>query len=291
MKLRSLALLIAAAAIPAANASFTYAIQDFHSSATVANGDRQFVSTKFAGSSYTMDQSNIGFFKDGTLNVSSHSYGWNDQIPGDFGGGNDFALNPDRGDNATHFAGESNHQKSGTLKEVFGQSNLGYLLDGEANVTWSLDLKYGSGGYITYDGNTSSPELMMLERGKNSAINVQAILEGGALSNTFYLDFHSGHGQVGNSDYSIDTTEISGAQSVGGIGLGLNAFNLSVGTKILGYRFSVSGQPGNTFDGPDFIGFVAGKTAPTPGAPVPEPASMIALGMGAAAMLRRRKKA
>jgi hypothetical protein len=288
MNFKSIALIAAMAAIPVANASFTYAIKDFHSTAAVANGDRAFVSTGFVGSSYTMNSSNIGFFQDGALHVGTHNYNWNDDIRGDFGSGNSYALNPDRGDNATHFAGESNAQKSGTLHEVFGQSNLAYLLDGESNVEWSLDLKYGAGGFITYNSGSNSPELMMMERGRNSSINVQAILAGGALSNTFLLDFHSGAGKSGLADYTLDTTEIAGAQSVGGIGLSLDAFGVPNGTKIYGYRFSVNNAPGNTFDGPDFMGFVAGQTAPTA---VPEPASMAVLGLGAAALLRRRKKA
>jgi hypothetical protein len=287
MFLRNLALISVLAAAAASQAGVTYAIKDFKSSALVQNGDRTFVGTGFVGSSYTMDATNTGFFGDGRLTVGNKSYGWTDNIPGDFGGGNDYALNPDRGDKATAYAGESNGQKSGTLKEVFGQSNLGYLLDGEANVTWDLDLMYGNGSYIEVDGNSNSPELLMLERGRNSSMNVQAILANGALSNVFLLDFHSGAGQSGAADYKLDTMEIAGQQQVGGIGLGLDAFGLQTGTRIYGYKFSVSGQPDNPFDGPDFIGFVAGKTAPTP---VPEPATMAVLGLGAAALLRRRKK-
>jgi len=284
---KNIALITVLAAAAASQAGVTYAIKDFSSSALVENGDRTFVGTGFVGSSYTMDSSNTGFFGDGRLTIGSNSYGWNDSIPGDFGGGNDFALNPDRGDYATAYAGESNGQKSGTLKEVFGQSNLGYLLDGESDVTWDLDLMYGNGSYIEVDGNSTSPELLMLERGRNSAMNVQAILANGALSNVFMLDFRSSAGQSGAADYKLDTMEIGGEQQVGGIGLGLDAFGLHTGTRIYGYKFSVSGEADNPFDGPDFIGFVAGKTAPTP---VPEPATMAVLGLGAAALLRRRKK-
>ncbi|RYG45491.1 hypothetical protein EON79_12500, partial [bacterium] len=171
-----------------ANAALTYKIDGFQSSG-VQDGDRAFVGTGFTGSSYTMDQSNIGYFGDGTFKVQGNTYGWNDAIPGDFGNSNDYALNPDRGINATPFAGESNNPKSGKLSEVFGQSNLGYLLDGEDNVTWSLDLKYRDNGYITVDGTVGKPELLMLERGANSKLGVRAILDGGAYSSAFIMDF------------------------------------------------------------------------------------------------------
>ncbi|RYG45492.1 PEP-CTERM sorting domain-containing protein [bacterium] len=273
-----------------ANAAFTYKVSDFQSSG-VQNGDRSFVGTNFVGSSYKMDSTNIGFFGDATFKVDGETYGWNDPIRGDFGSASVYSLNPDRGINATHFAGESNQVKTGTIADVFGQNNLGYLLDGEDTRTWTLDLLYRQNGYITVTGEANKPELLMMERGANSRLGIRAILEGGVYSQGFIMNFNtSGDGQTALTDYTLQSTEIDGAQTVGALGLSLDAFDLAVGTKILGYQFYVDATDGTNWNGPDFIGFVAGQTIPTPQA-VPEPASMAALGFGALALLRRRRKA
>ena len=271
--------------VSSANAQLTFAVKNF-ASAGVQDGDRSFVKTSFVGSSYEMNTSNMGFFGDGTLHTNGNTYGWTSNIPGDFGGGNDYALNPDRGINATPFAGESNTVKSGTLKEVFGQNNLGYLLDGEDNRTWTLDLMYRNNGFITADGLANTPELMMMERGANSKLGIRAILGAGQFSNSFVLDFGtSGSGQAGLTDYTLHSTEIGNAQVVSGLGLSLDALGVSKGTKVYGYQFYVDQNSGTDWSGPDFVGFVAGRTAP-----VPEPASLTALGLGLLGMLRRKKR-
>ncbi|MDX2065485.1 MAG: exosortase-dependent surface protein XDP2 [Fimbriimonadaceae bacterium] len=261
-----------------------YRVDGFKSSG-VQNGDRQFLSTGFTGSSVKFDQTNIGFFGDGTLRTGGKSYGWNDNVPRDVDGSNKHLLNPDRGDKATAFSGEANG--TAKLSEVFGQNNLGYLMDSEDSAVWTLDLKYRNGGFITANGGVD-PELLLMERGANSKLGVRAILDNGQYSNSFILDFRTDkNGMAGKTDYSIDTLEISGAQPVSAIGLGLTAFNLAAGTKVYGYQFFVNQNSGANFNGPDFIGFVAARTAPTP---VPEPTSMAMFGLSALAFFRRKRK-
>jgi hypothetical protein len=261
-----------------------YRVDGFKSQG-VQNGDRQFLSTGFTGSSVTFDQSNIGFFGDGTLRTGGNTYGWNDNVPRDLGSSNNNLLNPDRGDNATPFGGEASG--SATLNEVFGQNNLGYLMDSEDTATWTLDLKYRNGGFITANGGVD-PELLLMERGANSKLGVRAILENGQYSDSFILDFRTtSHGMAGETDYSINTLEIGSAQPVSAIGLGLTAFNLAAGTKVYGYQFFVNQNSGVNFNGPDFIGFVAARTAPTP---VPEPTSMALFGLSALGFFRRKRK-
>jgi len=266
-----------------ASAAPTYQIKNFKSSG-IQDGDRAFISTEFVGSSAKFDTNSIGHFQDGTLRIGgAHggTYGWNSAIPRDVDtSGNDYALNPDRGDKTTAFGGEAG--KTAKLSEVFGQSNLGYLLDGEAERAWTLDLMYGNGGYITADGS-SDPELLMLERGANSKLGVRAILEGGAFSQDFIMDFHTNK-QAGLTDYTLNTLEIDGAQQVGGIGVSLDAFGLAKGTKILGYQYF--SDDSGYFEGPDFIGFVASRTTPTP---VPEPMSIFAMSAGLAFFAKKRK--
>jgi len=272
----------------------TFKVTDFHSSG-VTNGDRTFVSTKFVGSTTTLTSANINYFQDGTLSIpgaSGGTYGWNDVVKGDFLPGTDiYAVNPDRGDNSTPFANESTNPKGAKLKDVFGGNNLSYMMDAEdTNVTWSLDLKYGTGKYITYDGNANSPELLLMERGHNSLLGVRAILANGTYSNSFVLNFNTSGTQAGVAaqaalaDYTVNTTEITSNQQIGALGLSLSAFGLSAGTKVYGYQFYVDEEHKNLWNGPDMVGFISGKTAP-----VPEPATMAVLGLGILPIIRRKR--
>lgn len=287
--MRTLLWLSMLAAVTAAHAGDTFRIQNFTSTApgSPTKGDRWFIGTGFAGSSTIFDDSNLGHFTDGWLVNNTGTYGWNVQVPGDFSSSNHYSGNPDRGDLATPFSGEGNNPKSGTLREVFESRNLAYLIDGEDQGSWRLNLLYGQGRYIVADaGNANTVELMILERGANSRLGVRPILGFDGGGNPIYgtsitLDFGTGAlAHAAFTDYSLDTLEIDNVQQVSGIGVDLSAFGLSEGTKVYGFKLFAEGS----FNGPDVIGVVGSA------APVPEPATLFALGAGAAALLRRRRR-
>lgn len=298
----SLALSAVAALAPAASrADSIRAVQGFQSTASGSSttGNRSFVQTGFVGASTTMTAADLATFQDGSLSYTdgstTHNYAWNDVIPSDLGGGSVYPQNPDRGDTATPFPGEGSG--GGTLKDVFTSMNLAYLLDGEADVAWSLELRYAAGQGVVADGDDQTMELFLLERGANSMLGVQALLYGGGVSDAVILNFRTGTGSEygvarmgGLTDFSLNSLEIDGAQQVAGIGLDLGAFRLTAGQAVVGYRFFVEKDAASLhYDGPDFLGFVG--SVPTQ-AVVPEPASLALATMGAVgvalASLRRR---
>ena len=297
----TLAIAIAAGSSQIGFAGPIRAVTGFSSTGTSGQettGDRSFNETGFVGTSFKFTTANISKFTDGTLkytdNNVNYEYGWTDVIPSDLGSGNQYPQNPDRGDKATPFA---NEPTGGTLKEVFGSGNLAYLLDGESDVKWSLDLLFQSGTGIVADGDDSTIDLLMLERGANSMLGVRAILADNTLSNDLILNFRtsgSDYGVPANgglTDFKLNTTEIDGDQSVAGIGVDLSAFGLAAGSKVIGFQYFVNRDTSSLhFDGPDFLGFIA--TQPPQILPVPEPSSFALAGLGGVCLafrvLRRR---
>jgi hypothetical protein len=293
-------------AVPAtSHADLVNRVRNFSSTASGAatTSNRTFNGTGFENTSQVWDSSYAVSFGNGTLtwftqNSGSQSFGWTSQIPMDAGGGNAYSLNPDRGDTATPFAGEISNPTApwGTLQEVFGSKNLAYLLDGEdSSLSWNLDLYYQAGQGVYNDGNTSTMELLMLERGMNSKLGARAILLGGGYSDSIVLDF----ALSGTTGYSLNTLEIDNAQAVGGFGIDLNAFNLTTGQAVVGYQFFAKANwdlgAETTYNGPDFVGFV-GAAPPVPLVPVPEPSTVVIggaglgiLGLVQAARRRRRR--
>ncbi|MFN7732879.1 MAG: exosortase-dependent surface protein XDP2 [Pirellula sp.] len=283
-----------------AQAAITRPISGFQSVGTpgqATTGNRTFVETGFVGTNFKFTTDNISQFKNGELKFTSNNvnyqYGWTDVIPSDLGSGNDYPLNPDRGDTATPFAGEP---VGGTLQEVFGTGNLAYLLDGEADVQWTLDLLFETGFGIDAYGDDSTIDLMMLERGANSMLGVRAILANRTLSQDLIVNFRESgtnygvEGKGGLTDYQLNTTEIGGAQKVAGVGIDLSAFGLSAGTQVIGFQYFVNRDTNlMRFDGPDFLGFIATQQV----RPVPEPSTLVVASLGSLCLAyrtgRRRK--
>lgn len=295
-----LAFAVAVGSSEIAQAAITRPISGFTSSGTpgqATTGDRTFIETGFVGTNFKFTTDNISQFKNGKLNFTSNSvnyqYGWTDVIPSDLGSGNDYPLNPDRGDTATPFAGEP---IGGTLEEVFGSGNLAYLLDGESDVKWTLDLLFESGFGIVADGDDQTMDLLMLERGANSMVGVRAILADHTLSQDLIVNFRtagSAHGVAGTgglTDFSLNTTEIGGAQVVAGVGIDLSAFGLSTGTQVIGFQYFVNRDTSLLrFDGPDFLGFIATQEVeqfPEVNA-VPEPSTMVLASLGSLCLAYR----
>ena len=242
---------------------------------TLIGGDRSLDSMGFVSSATVFSGANVAQFQGGKLVNNVGTFGWNDPIARDMNtAGNNFSSNPDRTSNSSAFAGEAG--QTGTLKEVFGSNNLSWIMDGEDSGVWSLDLYFGADQFIVDDGNASTIELAILERGGNSDLGVRAIYESGnnlAYSSGIVLSRNQG----ASAGFSIQTLEIADPQAVKGWGVSLNELG-QVGGNIVGYNFYSQ----SNFNGPDILGVTSVQA-------VPEPASMIALATGIAGLLARRK--
>ncbi len=143
-----------------------------------------------------------------------------------------------------------------------GNRNLNCIVDTEDNIGTSII-------DVFFAPNKLANTFFFFERGMNSDIEVQGIDINNVVSPAFKISYKD----WANAGYKIDTTEITkGAQTVGSYGLS------SAKTRFKGLR--LSSRMG--FNGPDF------KVVATQ---VPEPASMLGLGIvsSAAVLLRRRK--
>ncbi len=179
-------------------------------------------------------------------------------------GGNTGAASSERGDNASgvNLEAATNSSVVGSL----GNKNLNNIIDGEDTGSFKMN--------VFFDGAVSS--LFFWERGMNSDLSVQAIdLSGNVIGNLFKITRDTWQ----SAGYSIDTTEISGAQRVGS--WGLSTQDLGIVGSIFGVQISADAS----HNGPDFK--VAGSSAA-----VPEPTTMAGLALAGAgfAAARRRKK-
>ena len=165
----------------------------------------------------------------------------------------------DAGDNASGTVNElpSNSDVVASL----GNLNLNNIIDTE-------DKKGRSVFDIFFEQSANS--FFFFERGLNSDLHVEALDAAGNLIAGIDA-FEITRGLWEQAGYSIDTTEILGAQPVGSFGMKFNQ-------DIAGLRISSFGIADN---GPDYK-IVAAKT--------PEPATAAALGLvaGSMALLRRR---
>ncbi len=180
-------------------------------------------------------------------------------------GGNSGAASSDRGDNASGVKLEKLTNESAVAS--LGNKNLNNIIDGEDRGSFKMNLFF----------QQSVSNLFFWERGMNSDLAVQAIDgQGNLLGNLFKINRNTWQ----NAGYSIDTTEIGGAQTVGSWGLNLS--DLGVTGSIAGIQVSADAS----FNGPDFK--VAGSAEA-----VPEPTTMAGLALAGAGLtaVRRRKKA
>lgn len=273
MKIRTITALTLIAAAVAANAQ-TYSVTRVGNGVSNLTAPKNdiFVTSGFTSGGTNFGKSNFEVWNNGRLTNNQGTYGWNDAIATETGSA--ISGNPDRGDNAASFGG------SATLAKVFSNTNknLNWIIDGEGvTPDYTLDLLYGGNKYLS--PTTGKSHLLILERGMNSGMRVRGITRdslGSLVATSNFLDLAAN--RQSNLGFSIDTTEIDGNQAVGAWGLDVS----SLGSNLVGFRFEATQALGH--GGPDLVG-VASM------APVPEPASMLALGAGALALIRRRRSA
>jgi hypothetical protein len=192
----------------------------------------------------------------------------------------------DRGDLANGLAQESLKVETGAqaaqrtlfntstdekkIVKALGQSNpifnLNNILDTEDNGKFTMDL--------LFDGGQSFDSILLWERGLNSKLRVQAITKVAGNQATGWgdtIDVSTWR----DAGYSIDTTEISGANSPQRVG----SQGIHFGNSILGVRLFAD----SPFNGPDFkIAAVRTK--------IPEPGMLVGLGAIAGMMAMRRMR-
>jgi len=203
-------------------------------------------------------------------------------------GGNSGAASADMGDKATVGLKQEELTEAGAVAAL-GNLNLNSIIDTEDSGNFAIDVMF----------DKAVDNILVWERGKNSKLDVQAIdAKGNLIGNLINLPKSNNWTDAG---YSIDTKEIGSAQQVASIGLsladfGLSAndsiglsladFGLSANDSIFGYRMM---SQGSSYNGPDWK--ILGTTDATP-ASVPEPTSVIGLGLVAGSFVasRRRQK-
>ncbi|ERT05573.1 PEP-CTERM -sorting domain protein [Lyngbya aestuarii BL J] len=188
-------------------------------------------------------------------------------------GGNSGAASADMGDEATVGLKQEELTEAGAVAAL-GNLNLNSIIDTEDSGNFAIDVMF----------DKAVDNILVWERGKNSKLDVQAIdSKGNLIGNLINLPKSNNWTDAG---YSIDTKEISGAQKVASIGLSLADFGLSANDSIFGYRMM---SQGSSYNGPDWK--ILGTTDATP-ASVPEPTSVIGLGLVAGSFVasRRRQK-
>lgn len=265
------ALFVAAGAASAS--TIQYGADAGATSTTLHGGNREMNAIGFTSSPTVFTGANFLNFTDGSLTNNVGAFGWTSPIPRDMNGDNNNSGNPDRADAASPFTGEGAH--TGTLAEVFGPfgsgyKNLSYIIDGEDNGAWALDLLFAAGQTLSADASNSTIELAILERGRNSDFYVYGITAGRALTSPVFVP----RANVAEAGWTIDTMEIDGAQHVGGVGLSLD----SSWTNLIGFR--IESQSG--FNGPDIVAVATAM-------PVPAPGSIALLSLGGLLAKRRRR--
>jgi len=273
---RSILLSASLVAVIAGNAAATTIQMGVAASSTATvmhSGNRELTSMGFASSPTVFTGANFLNFSGGSLTNNMGTFGWSAPIPRDVNGNNNHSGNPDRADSASAYTGEG--AGTGTLAEVFGPfgsgyKNLSYIIDGEDNGAWHMDLLFATGQFLSADNDNSTIELAVLERGMNSDFNVYGIFAGGGLTAPVFVP----RANVTSAGWTLDTLEISGAQHVGGIGLSLD----SSWTNLVGFRI----QAQSAFNGPDIVAVATAM-------PVPAPGAAALLSIGGLLVARRRR--
>lgn len=192
------------------------------------------------------------------------------------------AASTERGDNASKPNGlEVSGVKDPTMTEIatyLGNTNLNNIIDTEDNGSFEMNLFFT---YLLQEDNKGLDNIFVFERGRNSDLVVQAIDEKGDLIGNHKQLLH-GQNQS-NLGYSIDTTEINGSQTVGGWGISLQELGI---TSAAGIRIRTE----SSFKGPDFKMIARLNENPVLRERVPEPATLLGLGLVAGSLVASRRR-
>ena len=183
-----------------------------------------------------------------------------------FAGGNTGAASADTGDTATGGV----RSEDATAEESatnLGTNNLNHIIDTEDKGSFIIDLKF----------DKVIDNLLIWERGKNSDLAIQAVDANGDLVGTRLLIEDDMWFDAG---YEIDTSEISGAQEVGSLGINIFADLGVESDSVDTIRFVSQSE----FNGPDwkFVGTDSARD-------VPEPALALGLGIFGGVMARKKR--
>lgn len=234
-------------------------------STTLVGGDRRLDALGFVGSSTVFGDAHFSLFGDGSLANNLGTFGWLDPIPRDKTvSGNTTWSNPDRAVGATPYSLEGSG--AGTLAEVFGTTlgfrNMSYLIDAEDNRAWFMDLLFHTGYGLLADGDGTTVELAVLERGGNSDFRVYGIRADESLTEALFVP----RSATGATGWTLQSLEINGAQPVHGVGISVPVdWNAIVGLRI---------EALGSYNGPDIVGVAA--MAVIPAAPALAPFALIA---------------
>ncbi len=187
-------------------------------------------------------------------------------------GGNSGAASADRGRFSTVGTSEERLTTGGAVTAL-GNLNLSSIIDGEDRGSFTLDLMF----------NRAARDVLVWERGMNSALDVQALdANGNLVGNLITIT----QGMWKSAGFNLGTLEIGdGIQAVGSWGLSAADFGLT--GNIYGVRVGARGDA--FYNGPDF------KVVGTAAEAVPEPAALFGLGalalVGAASRRRQGNRA
>ncbi|MFB2881421.1 exosortase-dependent surface protein XDP2 [Floridanema aerugineum] len=191
------------------------------------------------------------------------------------------AASTDRGDNASRPNGlEVSGINNPTMPEIatyLGNTNLNNIIDTEDTGSFEMNLFFT---YLLQEDNRGLDSIFVFERGRNSDLAIQAIDERGNRIGNFLQLNRQNQTDLG---YSIDTTEISGAQSVGGWGISLSQLGV---TSAAGIRIRTE----SSFNGPDFKMIGRLNDNPVLRQRVPEPATLLGLGLVAGSLVASRRR-
>jgi hypothetical protein len=191
------------------------------------------------------------------------------------------AASTDRGDNASKPNGlKESGINDPTMAEIatyLGNTNLNNIIDTEDKGSFEMNLFFT---YLLQEDNKGLDNIFLFERGMNSDLAIQGVdAKGNLIGNSLFLNRRS----QTNLDYRIDTTEIGSAQTVGGWGISLEQLGI---TSAAGIRIRAE----SSFNGPDFKMIARLNDNPVLRETVPEPATLLGLGLVAGSFVASRRR-
>ncbi|MGB0564550.1 MAG: exosortase-dependent surface protein XDP2, partial [Spirulinaceae cyanobacterium] len=138
-----------------------------------------------------------------------------------WGGGNSGAASADMGD-LVDIAGLENRsfREAGSAEALtlaLGNNNLNSIVDTEDKGNFAIDVLF----------DTAVDNVLVWERGRNSALDVQAIGKDGNVVGNLLALGKSNKGGWSNAGFSLNTKEIGGTQKVASIGVSLADLGLT----------------------------------------------------------------